>query len=529
MKWLSELNDIKTPDSWIEDTLNMTSRKEDNRGRRREEKRGSVVKMHKGAGNIVKAAVVAGVLIAVSGGSVYAYNQYVAKYSMSNTASSLDHMGQSVDEDGNVYSYDAAQKVNETAVSSSDALSVEATNVITEAHQAVITLAVKSKNGEPIVYNDETRLSYPARQRFETAMVIIDDVPISGSGVSSGVWVQRVDDASVPSEARFELTVRASSVDFAGKDMKVRLTNFVDSWEVTKGIGFSYDSVADILAQGKAADSSSFKKVEKGKYADGSSQYEYALNPGSYKIKFSEQYPDAYIDNMGFGPRTDYDNTNAFYITVVPGRYADALEKLCFQNKTTGMMYNSTSIRKLDDGRIQVSVSPNQDRQYSRTNSGVYQNSTTDMLKNYRLVLNNPDKEPLTGNRYEGTWEFTVKSDESQAVADRVLKNLDITPDITSNYAVTGIRQVTLTDTEFAMEFDTDYTKWGNDKTLFTKFQKSIKIVMSNGSKISLGNKVGGGWSDRETAAEMDGRLPTFIDADDAVGIEIGGHLFKFE
>lgn len=52
---------------------------------------------------------------------------------------------------------------------------------------------------------------------------------------------------------------------------------------------------------------------------------------------------------------------------------------------------------------------------------------------------------------------------------------------------------------------------------------------MSNGSKISLGNKVGGGWSDRETAAEMDGRLPTFIDADDAVGIEIGGHLFKFE
>ena len=65
MKWLSELDDIKTPDSWIEDTLNMTSRKEDNRGRRREEKRGSVVKMHKGAGNIVKAAVVAGVLIAV--------------------------------------------------------------------------------------------------------------------------------------------------------------------------------------------------------------------------------------------------------------------------------------------------------------------------------------------------------------------------------------------------------------------------------------------------------------------------------
>ena len=105
MKWLSELDDIKTPDSWIEDTLNMTSRKEDNRGRRREEKRGSVVKMHKGAGNIVKAAVVAGVLIAVSGGSVYAYNQYVAKYSMSNTASSLDHMGQSVDEDGNVYYY----------------------------------------------------------------------------------------------------------------------------------------------------------------------------------------------------------------------------------------------------------------------------------------------------------------------------------------------------------------------------------------------------------------------------------------
>lgn len=38
MKWLSELDDIKTPDSWIEDTLNMTSRKEDNRGRRREEK-----------------------------------------------------------------------------------------------------------------------------------------------------------------------------------------------------------------------------------------------------------------------------------------------------------------------------------------------------------------------------------------------------------------------------------------------------------------------------------------------------------
>ena len=69
----------------------------------------------------------------------------------------------------------------------------------------------------------------------------------------------------------------------------------------------------------------------------------------------------------------------------------------------------------------------------------------------------------------------------------------------------------------------------GSEMCIRDRFQKSIKIVMSNGSKISLGNKVGGGWSDRETAAEMDGRLPTFIDADDAVGIEIGGHLFKFE
>ena len=39
---------------------------------------------------------------------------------------------------------------------------------------------------------------------------------------------------------------------------------------------------------------------------------------------------------------------------------------------------------------------------------------TLEHLKNYKLILNNPDKEPTDGTRYAGTWTMTLKSDASK-------------------------------------------------------------------------------------------------------------------
>ena len=545
MNWLSEFDHVKTPESWIDETLDMTvGRKEswDNKDARG--KKSNIMKTRRNstgrmAGNFVKAAVAVGVLIAVSGGSVYAYNYYMGKYAMNNTASSLNHFDGGVDDQGNPYTYEGAQSVKETAVSSQDILIVESTDMVTEAHKAVIRFTVKTKDGSSLVNNDETKVSYPSRQKFKTVNVKVGGEQIfSDGGLTSRIYAQRVDDASVPSEAVFELTISDANVDFAGKDISVSLTDYTDSWSVMSDIGFKFDSVADLVAVGKIADINGFDVVEeKGYYANGASKLSYVLKPGTQKIAFSDKYPDAYIDNIGFAPRSDYDKKDTFYMTIVPGSASETLRKLAFLNKTTGRMYNDHEFayKILDDGRIQIAVSANVDRQYSKTNDGIYIDTTLEHLKNYKLILNNPDKEPTDGTRYAGTWTMTLKSDASKMIEDKVLKDIELPKESVDEYQVYKIKLLTLNDTEFKVEFMiTDEWQKNDSKenSYFSKFAKSIVIVMKDGKRITLGNKIGGGyggWSDREADAVLEALLQSFINSNDVEKLEIAGCTFKFE
>lgn len=536
MKWLSEFDNIKTPESWIEDTLSMAADMEKGDRKRKGNNKNVNEKRHfSSVGTLMKAAAIVCVFAAVSVGSVYAYNYYTARYAMTNTATSLNHFDGGTDAQGNQYAYDVAQKVNATAVSDQDAIIVQATDMVTESHKAVIQFTVKTKDDSPLVYNDETKVSFPARQQFKTIQVTVGEEQVHG-GISSVVWAQRVDDADVPSEAVFELTIEDENIDFTGKDINVSLTDYQDSWAVMEDLGFSFDSVADIVAVGKLADRSEFERnEEKNYYADGSSKISYVLKPGSQKIAFSTKYPDAYIDNMGFGPLDEYVTKAAFYMTIVPGKDAERLQRLAFLNMTTGRMYNSQRdymYKLLPDGRIQIVLSVNEDSQYSKTNDGIFIDATAKHLKNYRLVLNNPDNEATSGTRYSGTWSMTVKADASRAVADKTLKDIDMPKESVEQYQVYRINSVTLTATKFKMEYmmtEEGRTEEIKENSYFSKLVKSIVIVMKDGSRITLGNKIGGGYSDREDNAELEALLPAFIDTDNVLEIEIGGCTFSFE
>lgn len=523
MRWISEFDKMHTPENWIEDTLKATSgmgkdgkstiKPENQKNRGRTGRRGMEF--------FAKAAAAVLIFTAVSTVGIYAHNYFKGRYQVDNPATVMDHFAGRED-----YTFDASQKLDGVAaVFPQQSLAIEATDLVTEEHKAVIRFTVTSGT-EPLVYNDDERISVPTWQKFRDIVIAVDGRKVWKDNIT----IQRIDDAQNPYQAVFELTFHDENIDFTGKEIVVNLTDYMDVWSVSKRCGFLYDSVAELAKKGTMASDSDFTAEDYTEvwYADGSYEQIYSLNPGSLKIPFFSEYPDAYIDNMGFYRYTASRDTKAFYITVVPGKDASALQKLAFKNEISGDLENTArfAYKPLPDGRIQICLSADRDRYYSKTNDYIYQDTTLSMLENYTLALNNPNDEPTQGTRFAGTWQFTVQADAAMVVKKKTARNVEVPDSEAAALHIACFNTIKLTATELQVTFD--YTEDTDDvvknSVLSSLTHNGVMLIMKDGTKLEFGEKMGGGFNTRTQSGELSGILGSFVNTNDVVAIEFNGY-----
>ena len=146
-------------------------------------------------------------------------------------------------------------------------------------------------------------------------------------------------------------------------------------------------------------------------YANGTTAKVYGIPAGTQKIYFSEQYPEAYIDNIGFQTVGEA-KAKGLYISITPGseRNAERLaaSELAFKNVITGDVIRSDYMDikmtaenadfSMNDGRIILTLESRLDRYY-----GEIRDLTESDLANY-IIVGNPTEEALT--RESGVWSF---------------------------------------------------------------------------------------------------------------------------
>jgi len=513
-KFLHELNQVKTPDGWAEEVIKMTK----NISPGEEEK---MIHPYKKKLSL-KVMIFVAALVTVFSSSVFAAYKIDQMYKIQNTAQSLNHFDTSVDTNGNQYTYDGGQTINQSQAS--DNLNVTCTKMSAETYSAYIQFAVATKDGSSLVENSASKVSITARQTFQNVVVKVDDQIISPSSKETFYHIQRVDDASQPDKAILELNIQTNKMDLTGKKISVSLENYQDEWYEYADIGFKYASIAELANQGTLASESNFLPSDKAKYSLDCGMK--LLNAGSNKIYFSNKYPEAYIDNMGFAP-IDFDSDKCFYITIVPGSEANAkaLQKLEFVNMTTGMPNTDrllsqtqsgqtwvTSKETLPDGRIEIVLDISRDNMYS---PGGRKNIDTTMeaLANHIFKYNMSSEVATKGIRYTGDWafDFNVNADLMNSVIDKDV-NATVTETRTNTQSII-VNHVNLTTSQLAIQASiVNLGTWSFKEFSFTGPISSPNIILKDGTKISAGTKAGGSYQDGESTVSYDWQLPSFID-----------------
>jgi len=522
-KFLYEFDNVKTPEGWAEEIIikaeNMTS----------SEKRKLAIFNKKKIS--LKLVVIIAALFVLSSTSIFAAYKLNAKYKNENTAQSLNHFDTGVDADGNAYTYDGGQKIDQTLAV--DNLDVTCAKMSADSHSAYIQFSVSTKDGSSLVENSDTKVSIAARQKFENINVKIDGVEILPRAVDSYYHIQRVDDASQPDKAELELYIETEKIDLTGKSISVSLENYQDEWYEYQDIGFRYSSIAELAMQGTLASEDEFLPSDKIKYSFDAGMR--LLNAGTKKIYFSDKYPEAYIDNMGFAPRDLSDKDKCFYITIVPGSEENtkALQKLVFQNMTTGMpntqklMSQKSDGQKwvmseetLPDGRIEIALDVSADDMYNPGGRGNI-DTTMENISNYTLIYNKSYEVETKNIRYTGKWAFDFNVNANKMDTE-ISKDVDskVTETKTNLHTIT-VNHVDLT----SLQLKINATILNMDTWEFESFPvageiSSPYIIMKDGTRISAGIKVEGGYQKGEKTVAYGWMLPSLVDTTKVEAIE---------
>lgn len=520
-KFLHELEQVKTPDGWAEEVIEMAKKMSPSE----EEK---IIHFHKKKISF-KVMVLVAAIVTVSSTSIFAVYRINETYKAQNTAQSLNHFDTSVDANGNQYMYDGGQAINQSKAT--DNLNVTCTKMSADAHMAYIQFSVATKDGSSLVENSDSKVSIIARQTFQNVLVKVDNQIISTNTEDNYYHLQRVDDASQPDKAIFELYIKNDTLDFTGKNISVSLENYQDVWCEYEDIEFKYTSIAELANLGTLASKVEFLPSDKEKYSLDSGMK--LLNAGTNKIYFSDKYPEAYIDNMGFAP-VEIDGDECFYITIVPGSHenAKALQKLVFQNMITGMpntdrLMSQTSSGQswvfneetLPDGRIEIALDVSRDAMY---NPGGRMNIDTTMeaLSNYTFKYNKSSEVKTNDIRYTGNWafDFNVNADKMNSEIDKDVNG--IVTETRTNIQTIRVNHVNLTTSKLNIQASIV----NQDTWSFEEFSigglNSPYIILKDGTKISAGVKAGGSYHNRETTVTYEWNLPSLIDPAQVKSVE---------
>lgn len=520
-----EIKGIHTDETWITDTL--TKIEQDKKSQ--ESSKGKTIRYHKKMGKrVFRIAMTAASIVVLSTGSVFAYNYTRAKrnnYEPVNTAKSLDHLSDA--EENGVELEESGETV------SNKEIQITCTSYKAEKHEVYIGLKVNTTDGSALFDEDENHVAMLMRSGFDNISVSIDGgeyVPYRVDGktrketlikagnevTGTSCWIMDVGDENDPTMEQYEMTFSNYEMDLTGKKLAFRISGYESEIVTFNNNGFQDISVADLLQSGTVANENDFIPMEGAKDYEGAG---WQLQPGQNKIALSDAYPDCYIDNYGFHSGNGYNKKQLFYMTVVcqSEESKAALRKLTFQNTITGYSERN-EINELPDGRLQFVYNINSDAKFSRTNDGIYSDTTAEYLNTIKLKLIEKVSTDAKTIISTDNLEFTVDIPGEKA---GVMTEIDTNPDVTvkSQYTQDTMVVSSLTLNSMELKISTSYEPSSDGRDVMKDFGMSGKsapqIVMKNGTKVSAGQKLSGGGSVKTGKCNFSWILPSIINVAD--------------
>lgn len=428
----------------------------------------------------------------------------------------------------------AGAAVNQTDTTGK--LSVTIQKTVCDGKSLYLSLTVKSTDGKPLQESSEFRKSQLMRERFAQSSLKID-------GNDYECTMFRTDNASIADQASFEGISCGDFTGLSGKSATLTLKDFTDKVFTCEDAGFLFRNLGQLYAKMTPEKPQNFIRTGLfNVYADKSLiAPSWTIPAGKQKIKFSSQFPDAYIDNIGFHKTGEYNCWNdVLYISIVPGSQSEipALKKLCFQNlntmqpvyfedgcitgngiEQTGYASQEAFLnamkkeqeRKLtyNSGRIVIALDTFFDGSVQSSDCSAADLSRYRMIKNYKSE---------TVPRCSGTWNipFTLR------FRDTTRKfTLDKTYKTPKGHKV-AIQNIDLSDLSLSFSGKC-YNLSPSDELVKSDLSpNNIQLIIKDGSTVDVGAKIGGGIN-ADGSFEFDGNLQTFVDADQVTAIRIFG------
>lgn len=426
---------------------------------------------------------------------------------------------------------------------SSNGLSVTIQHTICDNKALYLSLKVESTNGRPLQESSEFRKSQLMAERFAKTTLTID-------GKEYACNLFRTDDASVPEEASFELVASGDFSGLNGKSASLTLKDLTDEVTTCEDAGFLFRDLGDLYAKMTPEKPQNFIRTGLFEvYADKSLiAPSWTIPAGKQKIKFSNQFPDAYVDNIGFHKTGEYGCQNdTLYLSITTGSQAEvpSLKKLCFQNLDTMQPVSFNDIMLTGNGIEHVGFSSEEKYQEARQkeidrklayndkrvvialstffDNGVRsQDCSAANLDHYRIVKNYGTESMV---RFSGTWNipFTLRFQDTTR---------KFTPDATvktrMGHHVT-VKSITISDLSLSFAGQYRDTVYPSDDLKKTDLSVNhIKLILKDGSSVDVGKKIGGTMDD-DGSFEYEGELESLVDADEVTAVEIFGARIPLE
>ena len=169
------------------------------------------------------------------------------------------------------------------------------------------------------------------------------------------------------------------------------------------------------------------------------------------------------------------------------------------------------TITKVDVGG--KCVQPDDGRIVLLFNIGETSDLTIEQLKNYVLRTDYAEENKTVNT----TLNFTFNLDHVNEML-----SYDVNKIYQRNEATATVGKITISDSYIKIE--------GTGETNFGwKAHGNIYLILSDGTKVDTGTKIGGGYDYNTRIFSLDAKLSTLVDADDVTGIEVWGETIKLK
>ncbi len=370
-----------------------------------------------------------------------------------------------------VEEYEHAVDVN--VVTEHDNLRVTLDKYVLDTVDGVLraTIEVQTTDGSVLTELSAERMSLLTRTSFKKASLTADGLKENNDAVSvmlnqgNTAYIRRSDSGNQPDRAVFEYRYYyngGDGEDLVGKTFTLQLTNLRDEVQVTKDIGFTYESMQALYDDMKHAKNSDYIQgsVET-ELEYGSVVYYHSLKSGKQKIRFSTLHPDAYIDNIGFRGGLD---RNFEWQLFNPQLYVSfsgisSWEQLpVLLDTRNGGLFRGIVDPENTDERVTV----------------IYKNVSEDDLP-YLFMMQEQESDIVT--RAKGMWELTFTADDAMLVH---AYEMDV--DLKFHQFDIHATKITMTDCSLYVECAYTVVPIDEDDVAYGSIYGTIDLVLNDGT-----------------------------------------------